>query len=129
MVAFADVVPYFLWGLVGVAIILFVFTISRMIEVWRSWVTQRSTGEQAAEQAADQRREGIWWYIGEMIHVLLIIDLLIVALIILDYLINSPANVSIYTLVLGTWTVPTVLAIVLYYFVKIIPYALPGEAS
>lgn len=116
MVSFPDVIPYFMWGIFGAALIMLLIVVSRLVGVLRTWFGKDNTRD------AERQAEGVWWFVSEALHILLIVIVFIVGFTIVDYLLTSPPDTSIYDLVLGTWTTPMVVLIVVYFAFKTLPY-------
>ena len=115
--AIGDVIPYFGWIVFGVTIVIAAVLLGRFVLGLRGF-----TAKYRAAKNEEREAEGGFWYIAEVLHILLIIAVIIIAFRFLNYFISAPADNSIYIGILGTWTAPVVALIVLYYIVKIIPH-------
>lgn len=133
VVDLVSIVPYLTWGLLGIGIVLLVYLLSKFIPYARS-ALRREPGAIVGllgEERQEREREGLFWYLAQVVRVFLFATVIYVGFVILDYLFTSPPNASIFDLVLGAWTIPVVVLVLAYWALKTIPYftrRIKGEA-
>jgi mannose/fructose/N-acetylgalactosamine-specific phosphotransferase system component IIC len=118
--ALDDVVPFFTWGLLGVAILLLFVFLAHFFSVAKQFIFRTADnvrGEGLKERQVEREQEGVWWWVAEILAFLIIIVMLIVGVSVVNYLVNSPPDVSIYSLVLQ-WAFPLVLLTIMYFAFK-----------
>lgn len=125
MVNFTDIIPLLEWGLFAAGAILIVAFISKIVRAVRRLLERRQDvfDDYRRNAEVEQASEGSFWYVAEILHAFIVIVIFIVAYDIIAYLLNpNLLDVTIYSLILGTWTIPLILLIVFYYILKMVPY-------
>jgi hypothetical protein len=123
---FEDVIPMLGWALFAIGLVIAFTLASRFIES----IKNLRTGNLFAGAAEEKEAEGLWYNIGQVLRLLLYFFVFLAAATILNYLLTSPANTSIYDQILDPstgFTVPIVGLVVAMYLIKMTPY-LMGRA-
>ncbi|SRR6266487_2784986 len=125
MVGFESVIPFFLIGVVAVAIVMAFLAAGKFISLYRAMRNSLSGRASNSEVAQEQSVEGGFYWLAEIFRITQFAIVLLVLATILRFLIDpSPDFVTIFDDTLGTWAVPLVIFIVAYWAVKSLPWIL-----
>jgi len=127
MASFSDFIPWFSFLLFAIALIVTALILPPFIaRLRRLYANLMSSTKAASKWPAEKLREireereqvGTLWFFAEIAHILVLGTIFFAFFTILDYLITSPPNTSIFDLVLGRYLLPTVSGIGVTFMLK-----------
>lgn len=116
---FASVIPFWSWGLIGLALFLMAYFISLVIKQFREWVGAFDSRQQ--DRVAERQVEGIFWGIAEILRLILATVVIIIGYTLFRVFTGAETR-DPYGLVLGQFTWLTVMLLVAIYLCKTLPW-------